>query len=357
MQNYSPKVSIITPVYNGSATIEEAIQSLLLQILPNWELIIIDDGSTDNTSEIINKIKDPRICYFHQENQGRSIARNNGISHSNGEYLLFLDADDWLLPNALQDHVAILDSNPKYGVSVSDGYFCDYHGNKIIRISERRSPVTSGNVLEKIIVEPGIIGGSLLAMVRKQIITAHGIKFDETLSIGEDWLFWIEIAQLTEFSFIDSITGMYRWYPENTSNSVKENFRNNQLFFIHKKIIASEYFSHLPIHVKDKFYYRLLVEILQNMHQEQSAIIDSSSFQALPKNNQAKLIRLVASEYILSSTHFHFVQKLIGLAINKNPTDLKTYLVWVTLINPGFAKASLQLRRSREDRKDLSKLI
>ena len=109
MQYYPVKVSVITPVFNGAQTIADTIESVLSQTLTTWEHIIVDDGSYDLTAEIVHKYLDARIQYYYQENAGRSKTRNKGIALASGEYLIFLDADDCLLPNALEDHVNFLE--------------------------------------------------------------------------------------------------------------------------------------------------------------------------------------------------------------------------------------------------------
>jgi glycosyltransferase involved in cell wall biosynthesis len=340
-----PRVSIITPVYNGEKTIAETILSVLNQTYTNWEHIIINDGSTDHTDEIVMRHKDTRIRYYSQQNLGRSNARNRGIEHSNGELLLFLDADDWLLPNALQDHIAYLDAYQNYGVSVSDGYFCDYRGNEIVRISDRRTPCASGGILETIIIDPGIIGGSFVAVVRKDIVEEYKILFNERLLIGEDWLFWIDLAQVTEFGFLNSITGMYRWYPGNTSNSVDDRFRNAQLWLVHQKILGSSYFTSLPTSVKSKFFYHVLIDLLANIPTDQMLVINSEQFLMLPPDIRASLLRLLASDYILHEENIVLAKRLIRRSICLYPKDIKNIIVYALLVFPGLARKCISLRR------------
>ena len=97
------KVSIIVPIYNCSSFLNECIDSILSQSYKNFELLLINDGSTDNSQEIIESyaIKDSRIRFFPQENQGVSVARNKGIQEAKGDFLLFVDGDDWIDSNAL----------------------------------------------------------------------------------------------------------------------------------------------------------------------------------------------------------------------------------------------------------------
>ena len=105
----TPFFSVILPTHNRATFIGQAIDSILLQSFTNFELIIIDDGSTDNTKEVVSAFNDKRIFYHYQENQERSIARNNGIKKAQGQYICFLDSDDYYLPN----HLAVLYENIK----------------------------------------------------------------------------------------------------------------------------------------------------------------------------------------------------------------------------------------------------
>ena len=105
--------SIIIPTYNRANLIGKAIDSVLAQTYHNWELIIIDDGSTDNTRDVVRSYNDNRIKYFYQENRGRSAARNYGIDISKGDYISFLDDDDYYLENFLEEFFHII-SEKKY---------------------------------------------------------------------------------------------------------------------------------------------------------------------------------------------------------------------------------------------------
>src|SRR5437867_1216291 len=103
-----PRISVIMPVYNGEAFIAEAIRSVIAQTYACWELIVVDDGSIDNTRQVVSGFTDQRIAYISQENQGLAAARNTGIQHSKGEYLAFLDHDDLWAPTFLERCVSAL---------------------------------------------------------------------------------------------------------------------------------------------------------------------------------------------------------------------------------------------------------
>lgn len=116
-----PLVSVIIPMYNASRYIEETIQSVLDQTWSNIEIIVVDDGSTDNSYNIVSDINSNKIRLFHQENQGAPVARNFGFSQSKGDYIQYLDADDLLSPNKIEDQLQLLLCNDTCCVS-----FCPF---------------------------------------------------------------------------------------------------------------------------------------------------------------------------------------------------------------------------------------
>jgi len=120
VKNKTPKVSVIIPTYNTAKYLDDAIASVLNQTYTNYEIIVIDDGSTDNTVEIVEKYQN-KISYIYQENQGVSAARNKGIAASQGEFIAFLDADDIFMAHKLEKQVAVFERQPELGI-VNSGY-------------------------------------------------------------------------------------------------------------------------------------------------------------------------------------------------------------------------------------------
>ncbi len=124
-----PRVSTVIPAYNCDRYIKQAVDSVLAQTNIAHEVIVIDDGSSDRTEEILQEYDD-RIIYVRQANQGVAAARNNGIELANGEFIAFLDADDYFLPNKLAAQVAIFDIKPSLGIVHSGWQRVDAEGNK-----------------------------------------------------------------------------------------------------------------------------------------------------------------------------------------------------------------------------------
>ena len=133
-------VTIVLPAYNASEYLTETINSVFSQTYKDFELLVIDDGSTDNTRDIVNDFcqRDSRIRLISQENQGVSVARNNGIKMAKGKYIAFLDSDDLWVPNKLARHVEHLQANPKLGLSFARVEFLSFDGKSTGNYSNPR---------------------------------------------------------------------------------------------------------------------------------------------------------------------------------------------------------------------------
>ena len=120
-------VSVIVPTYNYGHLISETLTSIQSQTYENWECIVVDDGSTDNTGKVVAdySAKDPRIRYIQQENRRQAAARNNGIGHSRGDYVQFLDADDMMECKKLEQQVAFLNVSPDVDIVYSNVRYFD----------------------------------------------------------------------------------------------------------------------------------------------------------------------------------------------------------------------------------------
>ena len=177
------KVSIIITVYNYAEYVAQAIQSALDQSYANKEVVVINDGSTDNSSEAIKPFLE-QVTYIEQENQGVVAARNNGAAASSGEYLLFLDADDYLSADYLEHAVKVLDENPQVAFVYGD---INVFGKKVYKISGREWNVNS-------LLLTNYIG--LVSLMRKKAFEeVGGFSHDMNKKKSyEDWDFWLTLA-------------------------------------------------------------------------------------------------------------------------------------------------------------------
>ncbi len=345
----NPRFSVITPVCNGARTLGDAISSVAAQSEQSWEHIIVDNGSSDDTPQVVGALLSPSLRYLRLEERNRSLARNVGIDIARGEYLLFLDADDWLLPNALADHVRFLSHNPAYGVSVSDGWFCSDAGEKLVRFSERRADSRPGDVLSRIVQSSALIGAPLCAALRASVL--RGIRFSEDLSIGEDWLFFIEVAAKTEFGFLPVDTCMYRWHSGNTTQSASAAHRREQIAGVRQKVSEADYFRSLPVPAKRNFYYQFLLCDLSDDADRQERILESSPFRSLPGEVQAELARLVAADRLLGGVADAGLRPLLKRGLTWKSFDWKAAVLMLLLaLDPRLARLAVCGRRGMRRR-------
>ncbi len=137
----APLVSVIIPTYNYGRYLGKALESCRSQTYKGLEIIVVDDGSTDDTRGVVERFG-PGVVYIFQANQGVSRARNRGLDVARGELLTFLDADDYLLPDSIADRVEVLQRRPDIGIVFSDSYSCDAEGNLSIKEKRERDRVS-----------------------------------------------------------------------------------------------------------------------------------------------------------------------------------------------------------------------
>jgi glycosyltransferase involved in cell wall biosynthesis len=189
-----------------------ALESVIAQTFSDWEAIVVDDGSTDDTKEIVNRfIKDygTKFRYIYQENQGVSGAKNTGIANSKGEYIALLDADDEWLPERLAEGVKVLDKESNVGLVHANSMRISEAG-EIIRINKRVQRFLSGWIFEYLFLRKANISCPTV-LFRRECIEKVG-SFDEKLSrLGcEDRDLWLRIAKHYRFAYIDKVLARYR---------------------------------------------------------------------------------------------------------------------------------------------------
>lgn len=207
-----PYFSIIIPAYNRAHILPKAIDSVINQIFDNWELIIVDDGSKDNTKEVVLAINDKRIHYIYQNNAERSAARNNGISNANGRYICFLDSDDWYEPY----HLEILFKNISTKIFPEALFFtnCYYYQNEQ-KIKPEFPDFTNPPIY---LLHNPIIPARVC--VHSNILKNY--KFREDIVIVEDQVLWVTIAYKYPVFYIPEYTVVYHLHEDNSIN-----FKNN----------------------------------------------------------------------------------------------------------------------------------
>lgn len=202
-QQDSPTVSIIIPTHNRSMLLREAIESVLAQTFAPIEVIVVDDGSVDDTEPVVAAYGES-VRYIRQENTGVAAARNHGFADSHGEYVGFLDDDDIFLPAKIEQQVRQLESKPEIALTHCRFYHINERGKRISRIGL----LPQGNVLAQLLCKNFIWMGAPL--IRRRVLEQVG-AFDAQLSTGADYDIWLRIAAAGyEFGCVQQPLGAYR---------------------------------------------------------------------------------------------------------------------------------------------------
>lgn len=226
-------VSVIIPCYNYGHFLPETLNSISRQTLQDWECLIVDDGSTDNTAEVVAEYtqNDSRFCYIYQENAGPSVARNNGIRQSKGEFIQLLDSDDLIQSSKLEFQVTLLQQKSEVDIIYGDiRFFFDGNSQELFLsfIGDKKSLYPMPRItqhdtyssFEKIYAHP--LHPSAL-LIRKKFLTKHQLFFEEAYrtSSVEDWHFFIAMAMLGGVFFYKdqaNTYGLVRSHDQSTSS-------------------------------------------------------------------------------------------------------------------------------------------
>lgn len=238
MNNCFPLVSVIMPVFNSSKYLQIAIDSILSQTYENIELLIIDDGSIDNSAAVIKLFNSPKIKFFQNEkNIGVSATRNRAIDLSKGKYITLMDSDD-ISPNyRIEKQVDFLEKNNEYGLIGGHYERFSKYGFFNKRKIHKHSLIQEENQVKLNFM--GSIAGPT-SMFKASIIKENNLYFDINLKIAEDYDFWRRIGLLTKVTNIDEILLHYRKHADNTMNK-------KELAYIHTTIAIRKSFDNLEI--------------------------------------------------------------------------------------------------------------
>ena len=193
-----PRVSVIVPVYNVEVYLPECVESILNQSMRNLELILIDDGSPDSCGRICDEYsaKDSRVRVIHQENHGVSFARNAGLSIASGDYIGFVDPDDYVAPDMLETMLRVAEEND-CDIAICGFTNCRENGELIDQSAVPEGVYSREDLILSIYGMPNRFHGSMCNKLFSCEILA-GLAFDETVAIGEDWLLLYECYLKTE---------------------------------------------------------------------------------------------------------------------------------------------------------------
>lgn len=220
-----PKVSVVIPAYNAMTYLPETLESVLKQTFNDFEVIVVNDGSTDETEQWISQVKDPKVRLISQKNQGLAGARNTGITHAQGEYIAILDADDLWEPDKLEKQVRVLDENPEVALVYTWVGFIDENGNHTGRLFKNRA---EGDVWEEL-TQHNIVECGSVPLIRRSCFDTVGL-FDRNLgSYLEDWDMWLRIAANHQFKVIQEPLVYYRQLSSSASRNWEAMDRSFQM--------------------------------------------------------------------------------------------------------------------------------
>jgi glycosyltransferase involved in cell wall biosynthesis len=342
-------VSVMMPAYNAERYIRQAIESLLTQTYPYWELIIVNDGSTDQTEQILQQMSDPRIKVIHQANGGEANARNCALRHMQGEYVAFLDADDLYSPQHLEHTVSYLQTHPNCDGVYTDGYYCNANGQRLKTLSSRRRGPFTGHIFEAAVTASDIFGPPVCVVLRRAAIIQSNLRFDEDITIGPDWVFFITYAAVAQFGYLDQYTCLYRVHQTNITARIELQRRARELAKCRIRVIKMDSFQACSVETRAMVFYDLLVNLLRGCPEQQSTITHGPEFQALPTEEQAKLLRLMSSKTLLYEHEYGYVKDWLYRAHKLDTTDRRTSLLFILFrFNPFLCRLLLRAKTRQE---------
>lgn len=218
----NPSVSVIMPVYNGEKYISNALDSLLAQSFDDWELVIVNDGSTDSSAKKIEPYFElANIRYIYQDNRGVAAALNRGIEFSSGDFIALLDQDDIYLPDKLSLQISLMREHPDIALAHGDIKLIDGEGREIIPLVPWITDA-SGYCFATLFVSNRIAAPTV--MLRKTHLSVTGV-FDESLNYGLDYDLWLRISHRFPIGYINRTLALYRRHDANMSASKNDILR------------------------------------------------------------------------------------------------------------------------------------
>ena len=213
MNHKTPKVTVVMPVFNREQYIETAVDSILNQTFKDFEFIIIDDGSTDSTVEILESYHDKRIrLVTKNENKGNYTARNEGMKMAVGKYICVMDSDDIALPNRIQKQFDFMEANTKYGLCGS--FARVLNSDEIITAPEDYDEIKAWSMSNIMFRHPTVF-------IRREFLTKFNLKYDESYRYAGDYDFLVKAAHLFPVTNIQEVLLEYRRHPEQISSAHK----------------------------------------------------------------------------------------------------------------------------------------
>lgn len=343
----TPLVSIMMPVYNAEAYLAAAIDSVIAQVYQNWELIIVDDGSTDQSRAIAAGYQDSRIQLVHQDNAGEAAARNTALGQMHGKWLAYIDADDLWLPHHLDQTIAYLQQHPEYSAVYTDGYHIDQDGNQLQSLSSRRRGPFEGWIFEQVVRASDVFGPPLCVVLDRELAEKHQLRYDPRIVIGPDWDFFTRFSEFAAFGYLDQQTCLYRVHLTNITVLTGLQKRAGYLAICRTKALDLDGFGRLSLETRSFVFYDLLVNLLLGNPDEQDRILQHPEWLRLPNVTRARILRLMARDSLLQTTvDPDYPGSWLKQSLDTNLADSRSRLWWLLFrIHPGLCRTFMRIRR------------
>ncbi|MEX8546204.1 MAG: glycosyltransferase family 2 protein [Mucilaginibacter sp.] len=282
-------VSVIIPCYNQGIYLEKAIESILSQSYRNFEIIVVDDGSTDQTKEVAQKY--PLVKYVYQSNQGVSAARNIGIKNSTGELVVFLDADDWLLPDALFININYLIQNPE-AAFVSGAHELFYQPENKSWLIQKE--VTENHYCN--LLQGNYMGLPAVGMYQRWVL--NEFQFDTNLHYCEDYDLCLQIVRKYPVVHHTAPVAVYNFHEDSVSSNHVEMLKYALLVLNKQKSIVlnepeeaclQKGLNNWKVYYSEKIYNKLLYQLYDLNLQ-----VDKEGLEALKENDQELYFKFIA---------------------------------------------------------------
>lgn len=218
-----PRVTAVIPTYNRSSALRPTLDSVVRQTWTDWELLVVDDGSKDDTTDVVLSYDDERIRLIRQKNQGQAVARNTGLAEAQGDLIAFLDHDDRWLPEKLATQVGYLDAHSEAGVVYGRIRHIDERGYDYGTVN---GCTASGWVYRDLLCEHNFLYTMSLPLMRTDLVRQVG-AFDASTDISDDLDLFLRLAQITEFGYVPELLLEYNvGNPQQQTRDVQRVFRS-----------------------------------------------------------------------------------------------------------------------------------
>jgi len=283
MENSMPLVSVVVPCYNHEYYVEKTIESIINQTYKNIELIVIDDGSKDNSVKVIQELADKYdFTFIHRPNKGLSATLNEGIKLSKGKYFCVCASDDYYALDKIEKQVAFMEENNEFGMCY--GKVIEFNNESLKK--RNKTNYKTGMIFDNLFLQD-FSCPAVTVMVKQKVFKDIGF-FDENLAI-EDWDMWLRIAYSYKIGFLDEYIAYYRLHDNNFHKQSDKIYENQ------KKILSKW--------INNKLYNEAIMKV------------NESYFVSLSIYNKIKAIKFLIMNFFQIKKSFLFVKGLIKLII------------------------------------------